>query len=534
MKKFVCMCAGLLLMGSSAYAGLVQPFGIGARNAALGEAVSANVTDAFGVYYNPAGLSNITAPVVTTGITVYDVQGYYKNFRILDKNGNPHPKAPQGVQGRRWDTEMDPVINPHMGFAMPINDKMSFAIAAYAPYGLHLKTDKDPFEKPLGFNAWESMYTRVTVTPGISYKVSDKLAFGFAVSMGRSTCQAGKTNLIDPFQTLVIPQLQAGFQAELKKNPAMTDAMIAQSTKAVFGNIQPDRSTPGSLITSELEMEDSLNWSWNAGIQYRPTERLSLGLTYRSRTPGDFSGDFIHNGQKVGTVTMPYDHPEAVQAGIRYAFTDRFAMSFDMVWANWSINEFQHEYITSTELPRGVVAIIDQTATNIANMAVATKQIPPELHAGFKAQKKADLTQKISAATIGKTKDMGYNRQWTNEIQYKLAGEYLFNERLTLMASYVYDPTPVPAETFDNGWPDNDRHIMNLGASIKATQNWTIDLAFQHIRTFDWGYRDDVTGTSENLNKTIGYYTTGDPDATVHVENQGFLWGYTLTANYRF
>ncbi|MDY0164486.1 OmpP1/FadL family transporter [Desulfobotulus sp.] len=525
MKKLALMCAGLLCLASTAQAGLVQPFGIGARNAALGEAVSANATDAFAVYYNPAGLSNITTPVVTTGITVYDAEVYYKNFKITDANGNNI--TPAFVENTRWKGDMDPLLNPHMGFAMPINEKISFGIAAYAPYGFHLDTDKDPFKKPMGFNAWESLYTRVAVTPAISYKINERLALGFGVSLGRSTCKAGKTNLTDPFQPAIINQLRAGFQQQ-----GYSDAII---DNVLLKGIKADTSAPGGpFVTSELDMEDDFNWSWNAGIQYRPTDKLSLGLTYRSRANGDFKGDFIHNGQKVGTVTMPYDHPDQVQLGIRYAFTDRFALSFDLVWANWSINAFQHEYITSTELPNGVVSIIDQTATNIANAALAQGQITQAQYSAFQAQQKAGLTQKVSAASIGMTRDMGYKRDWSDEIQYKLGAEFVLNDRLTLLAGYVYDPTPVPAHTFDNGWPDNDRHLMNLGASIKANQNWTIDLAFQHIRTFAWGYRNDIQGTSENLNKTIGYGTTGDPNAKVYVQNQGYLWGYTLTANYRF
>ncbi|MCW7753180.1 outer membrane protein transport protein [Desulfobotulus sp. H1] len=530
MKKLMMMCAGLIFLGSTAQAALVQPFGIGARNAALGEAVSAHATDAFAVYYNPAGLSNIDAPVLTTGLTVYDAEVYYKNFAIIDSQGKDRTQD-LGIQNTRWKTDMDPLLNPHMGFAMPVNDKISFGIAAYAPYGFHIDTDKDPFQKPMGFNAWESMYTRIAVTPAFSYKINDRLSFGLGLSLGRSSCKAGKTSYEDPFQSAVIKQLKAGF-TEQGYNDAQVTALLKDVSAA-------RSSSGGPFITTELDMEDSFNWSWNAGIQYQPTDRLSLGLTYRSRANGDFKGDFIHNGQKVGSVSMPYDHPDQVQVGLRYALTERLAMSFDMVWANWSINAFQHEYITSSVLPDGVVAIIDQTATNMANAALQNNQITQDQYAAFQAQQKAGLIHKVGQSTLGQTRDMGYNRDWSNEIQYKLGVEYVYNDRFTFLAGYVYDPTPVPAHTFDNGWPDTDRHLMNLGASVKVNANWTVDVAFQHIRTFDWGYRDDVRGTSENLNKTIGGLipVLDGPDAengTVHVDNQGYLWAYSLTANYRF
>lgn len=98
-------------------------------------------------------------------------------------------------------------------------------------------------------------------------------------------------------------------------------------------------------------------------------------------------------------------------------------------------NKFQHEYITSTALPGGSHQVIDKTATNIANLAEAVR-FQRLATCGLSGSEKGRTdTEIIKAATLGKTKDMGYNREWTDEIQYKLAGEFLFNERLTLMAS---------------------------------------------------------------------------------------------------
>ncbi|MCW7753181.1 outer membrane protein transport protein [Desulfobotulus sp. H1] len=488
MKKLIGMCAGILFLGSSVQAALVQPFGIGARNAALGEAVSAYTTDAFAVYYNPAGLSNIKTPTLSAGMAVYDAEVYYKDFKITDSNGNDI--TPQDIQNRRWKGDKDPLLNPHMGFAMPINEKFSFGVAAYAPYGFHLDTPKDPAQKPMAMNFCESYYTRVVVTPAVSYKVNDRLSLGFGVSMGRSESGASQATPYDP--------------------------LIAAAAKKAgnYNLIQIDYNNP---YITEIEMDDSINWSWNAGIQYQPTDRLSLGLTYRSRTPGNFSGTWSQNGERIGRVSMDFDHPEAVQAGVRYALTERFAMSFDMVWANWSISDYQTEIMTLDTIP-------ENTSTTIDNIALALAQ-------GNQAQA-AVIAGSIKAGLL-QSNEKNLRRDWKNQIQYKLGMEYVFNDRFTFLAGYVYDPTPVPADTFDNMWPDNDRHIMTIGTSAKVTQNWTIDFAFQHIRTFDWGYRDDINGTSENLNQTAEYLLRQE-GAQMHVKNQGYLWGYNLTANYRF
>ncbi|TYT74520.1 OmpP1/FadL family transporter [Desulfobotulus mexicanus] len=521
MKKVFCMCAGLFMLAATAQAGLVQPFGIGARNAALGEAVSAHATDAFAVYYNPAGLSNIKTPTLSAGTAIYDAQAYYRDYKIVDSKGEDRTRE-LGIQNTYWKTDKDPIINPHMGFAMPVNERISFGIAAYAPYGFRMKTEKDPFHRPTGFNAWESYYTRVAVTPAISYKVNERLSLGFGVSMGRSEAGGGKTSLYDP--------IQLGILKEIEKTQGIPVNKESLKQIGIYEHI--DKSEQGGkFITSEMEMDDSINWSWNAGIQYQPTDKLSLGLTYRSRTPGNFKGDFIHNGQAIGKVVMDYDHPEAIQAGMRYAFTENFAMSFDMVWANWSIGKHQAEYVTIHTIPDETMAFINKVAFGAVSIdrGMTAEQIAAS--PGAMADVEATKNQMIDG--IKKTKDMGYRRDWDNKIQYKLAMEYVLNNNFTFLAGYVYDPTPVPADTFDNIWPDNDRHVMTAGFSANVTTNWTIDFAFQHIRTFDWGYRDDINGTSEHLNKVASDLLL-EKDAKMYIKNKGYLWGYNLTANYRF
>ena len=58
---------------------------------------------------------------------------------------------------------------------MPINSRLSFGIAAYAPYGLHLQWDTDYTRNPGALYAWESKFVRQVLTPAFGYKVSDKL-----------------------------------------------------------------------------------------------------------------------------------------------------------------------------------------------------------------------------------------------------------------------------------------------------------------------------------------------------------------------
>lgn len=517
--RIAAFCAATVIAAGSAQAALVQPFGIGARAASMGEAVSANVTDPFAVYYNPAGLTNIDRPMLSAGTALYDATMYYKNFKVEDADGN---QVSRGENITRWPEEQDLIIHPYMGFAMPLSQKWSLGVAAYAPYGFHVEMEKNPVKNPMATFSYESLYGRMVVTPTAAYKFSDKLSVGFGVSLGKSVTEAGKTLDANPFQALAVTGVgkkanldtyNAALQAGKTQEEAMALGQKAETAAitALAPLIDTNKADGSYLNDFRLDMEDEFNWSWNVGVQYVPSDKLSLGLTYRSRAEGDFKGDVLFNGDVIGTAAMDYDHPDSVQAGIRYAFTDKLAASFDMVWCNWDINKTQDEYINFKEMPG-------------ADKILQAAGITP----GSEAEKQAYAA--MGKYLASKYMPKSYNRDWESQIQYKLGVEYFLNDMVTLRGGYVYDPTPVPDETFDNGWPDTDRHSMNIGAGLKLNENWSVDLSLHHIRTFDWGYRD-IEGESENLN---GGFSGPGEENTVTVSNQGYLWGSNITINYAF
>lgn len=287
----------LVLTATTSQAGLVQTFGIGANATAQAEAVVAHANDPFAVYYNPAGLTLIQKPVITSGIMVYDATVKISDFKVTSSStpGVDYTPGPADFQ-----TVCPEIYNPTMGFAMPLNDQWSFGVAAYAPYGLHLRWDTDHSQNPGALYAWESKFVRKVLTPAFGYKVSNRLSLGAGISLGTGTSDAGKT---------------------YPANPA----------------------TGADPTLMKLESDDEFNWSFNVGLMYMPMENLSLGLTYRSRTNADFQGDVLINGIKTSTVTMDYDLPECVQAGARYGFTDTLSMEVDMIWTRWDIHAEQVE-----------------------------------------------------------------------------------------------------------------------------------------------------------------------------------------------
>jgi long-chain fatty acid transport protein len=288
MKKLLSLFIAILLP-VTAKAGNVDTFGIGAKATALGGAFSAYADDPFAVYYNPAGLTQLTSPVVSLGGEYLNPSLKVHSFKA--KDGNGVRVEPYNVS---FKDSSDNLFVPHVGFATPLVNNVYFGIAAYVPYGLHIKWNSDTSVNPAAYNGFESYYVRGVVTPTIAVKLNDKLSVGFGISFGRS---------------------DAGTQ------------------RRIYAPTIP--SLHNRIIKGELS--DDFNISFNVGILYKPYDNLSFGLTYRSRTQTDFEGTVEVVGVDKVHATTEIDHPEQLQAGVMYRPNKRLTLTADVVWTNWSI-----------------------------------------------------------------------------------------------------------------------------------------------------------------------------------------------------
>lgn len=476
-KKGLVILAAAMLTASSAYAANVESMGVGSMNVAQAGAVTAYCDNVFAAYYNPAGLTLIEKPTLSAGSMFYDAVISVSDWNVTTAGSNKNvPTGPMDFESDRMF-----VPSPSMGFAMPVTDKITLGVAAYAPYGMSITWDKDTSDNPGAAYAWESTYGRMVVTPTLAYKVSDKLSVGVGVSMGRSISEAGKT-------------VEFSDQTKLDLKTAIANTTDVATKKALY-------STLGSIVMMDgahlkLEASDDFNYSFNVGIMYRPIEQLSFGLTYRGRTETEFEGDTIvtnatnpltgEGGLSLdGKVTMEYDHPEQVQAGVRWFASDKFSVEADVTWTAWSINEGQYEMVTLYDVPTPD-GLVDQT----------TK--------------------------------MGHPRDWEDTTAYRLGVSYQATEAFTFRAGYAYDPSPVPEETFDMGWPDIDRNLYSVGMGWQINERWMLDAVLQHIVSVSKRLVNESYNMDENYTQVYG------APASVSLENAGTLWGAGLTVTCTF
>ncbi len=519
MLRKIGLVVGILLVTASyAAAGNVQTFGIGSAATAQGEAVSAYSNDPFAVYYNPAGLVLTKRSTISTGFMGYSPNIEIENFKAVSADGTDQNAA----AGYASDIEIknSDLAIPHIGYAMPINDKLYFGIAAYNPYGLHVEWDKNPVRNPGAAYAWESYYGSMVVIPSLEYKISDKLSVGFGVSLGESVSEAGKT-FTRSAKTISKANAAAGeytnlandanlSAAEAVGNAAgaatpeeayayMVQAGVATQAAASFTDAATKAAGAAALYTTlngstlKLEAKDNFNYSFNAGVMYQPVDILSFGLTYRGRTKTKFKGDTIVKGATSladgstinlnGSVDMEYDHPESIQGGVRYFASKTLSVEFDMTWTRWSILEEQIENVVLKDIPV------------LGNVPLS----------------------------------FNHTRNWGDTIQYKIGAEWNVLGNLALRGGYTYDPTPIPDDTFDMGWPDTDRSVFNVGCGWGITENWVLDSVVQYVVSTP---TRKVRGESSEYNDE--YSSVYGETVTVSLDDKGTLWGLGLTLSYMF
>lgn len=500
MKKLSVALITLLVSVSTAFAGNVETFGIGSRATALGGAYTATADDPFAAYYNPAGLSQIDKHYVAAGVHIVDPSLKIKGYKVYSRMTDGNVFGPVDVSD-----SSDTLLVPHLGYAQPINDKISIGVAAYVPFGLDITWPRGPVDSPIptAYNFFGSYYIREVVTPTISYKVNDKFSIGFGVSLGKSTSGAERIN----YYPTSAPTAMTGALMKAGYDQATAGAMAQGAFATLPGGRLPASQADAGVafagmsaaqyqglclvqaahdinnVHTKIELTDDFNYSFNVGMLYKPIDFMTLGLTYRSQAQAEFEGDAYFNGVHGADVEMQYDHPEQVQLGVRIQPHKRFFIEGDVVWTQWGNADYQKE--------------------------------------------------SFEPALLGMVPYKQYERDWRNTNQVRLGAEWQATDIITLRGGYFYDPSPIPDKTFDLMWPDADRKTYSLGAGFNFG-NLTVDLAVQYAIAEDDRF---IGGESENLNSSY------NPLKKSGIDNQnrgvsgiadGYLWAYGMTVSYQF
>jgi len=172
---------------------------------------------------------------------------------------------------------------------------------------------------------------------------------------------------------------------------------------------------------------------FNVGLHLQITDALSLGATYRSEIKVDVDGEAKFDTTDAVAFLFPNTDgetsltlPAQFTAGLAYQFTPAWVVEAGVRWEEWSSFE----------------------------------------------KLKIELDQAVAGAT-----SMTYPRDWDDTWAFNIGTKYRLNDRVALMAGYLYGDNPVPDSTFEPAIPDSDAHLFTVGSEL-TFDNFKVALAY--------------------------------------------------------
>ncbi|MBW8050552.1 MAG: long-chain fatty acid transporter [Cytophagales bacterium] len=173
---------------------------------------------------------------------------------------------------------------------------------------------------------------------------------------------------------------------------------------------------------------------FNAGIFYKATDRLTIGLSYRSSVKVKLKNGkanftvplFLKDSIPSTTFSTSIKLPQGFNFGIGYKLTEKTTLAFDINYVGWS------SYDT--------------------------------LSFDFKEN-------------TSKLEDINSPRKYKDAFIFRLGGEHQLNENIIVRAGIYYDPTPVQDGYITPETPDSDKLGITAGASYKIADKFNIDIS---------------------------------------------------------
>ncbi|HNX35543.1 MAG TPA: outer membrane protein transport protein [Kiritimatiellia bacterium] len=282
----------------------VQAAGFGlyeasARGNAMGGALVGDTGDASANYYNPANLTDLKGTDTMVGLSVV------------------HPDMDVTAKNDKNNLDADWFTLPHLYASQQLAEDWFIGIGLYSEYGLGTSYDSD---WPLKSSSTATTLKTVTFNPNLAYKVSDRLS------------------------------VAAGFRAMY---------LSFENHKTVYDNTRISSAAPiyGSM-TTDVE-GDSWGYGYNLAVSYKLTDTLDAGFVYRSRVRQTVKGDIdvVSSSTPLANL-LPYGEasargaielPPSWTAGLNYRPVEKLNVGLTAIYTEWGTYDDLSMTFGSTE-----------------------------------------------------------------------------------------------------------------------------------------------------------------------------------------
>jgi long-chain fatty acid transport protein len=318
-------------------------------------------------------------------------------------------------------------------------------------------------QKSLDFFIPNMYYTKTTADGYIAYGVGVFSPFGLGQEYQDRNASIFRTAVtkIDLLTVVVNPTIAFKVNEFLSLGAGI-DFMYGKAELArtsVINNSFPPANTPLNLYNLDMT-GDATAWGYNFGILLKPSPNSSVGFSYRSPFTLEIKdGDVDISNISGNPIAFIPGNPPGTFPGVVKPASGAV-----------SGNSFSTKGRTTLNLP----------ATAALGFAYKLDRLTVEADADWTfwhSWQRLDIDIQDQGALLA---DINSSRQWKDVVALRIGAEYRVTDPLALRVGFVYDPTPVPAETMDAFLPDADRLNYMVGAGYKIGR-WTIDGALMYV-----------------------------------------------------
>ncbi len=244
------------------------------------------------VYYNPAGLSQMTASAVSVGATIIAPQVDYKNF------------AGDKTQMRR-----NTFTIPHLYYAAPVSEKLAIGLGATSYFGLGTEWAED---SNVRYSATNSDIENKDLMLTAAYKLNDQ--WSFAVSADNDDTKANKNKKLQQASGV-----DGNFQLKAKDNAwgYRLATMYKMNERHQFGLMYRSRISHKYEGKAYLNNLDSSATLAGMGLSSNSYQGL-FGASYETK------------------LTEKFTLPQSIIIGYSFKPTAKWTLNADLEWMDWS------------------------------------------------------------------------------------------------------------------------------------------------------------------------------------------------------
>lgn len=295
--------------------------------------------------------------------------------------------------GQEFDNLHDLHAVPQVFYTVKLEGRpVAFGLGVYSPFGLSNEWPDNTGFRTLGLRG---RLTYLTINPVVAWEVVPGLSLA-----------AGPTaNFADT-------DLRQGFATPL---PGFGDVFSFEGNGWAAG--------------------------FNAGLLWKITEQVQVGLNYRSATTVNFKG---HTELTAPVNARPpasaeWDFPQNVVAGISYRPTPNWNLEFNVDWTGW--DRLNTVLVRQAPLPDAPIVL-----------------------------------------------------NWESSFYYEFGATRYLANGWSVSGGYIFNENSVPDANYNPIVADMDRHFWSVGFGHKG-ERFDFDIAYQ----FGWGPERTVTGSAASL-----------------------------------